>query len=255
MNKILLTQDDIKYELDDKIQCEYNNELINKLKIKVLKNTKLEINISDLEELKLNIEIDIADNCKLDIYEIKKNIKTKILNKYNLKENSTIDIKKIYDVDTINEKNIINLNGVKSKANLILKTVCQNLEKYDYLINHNAKETSSDIITNGLNISGNLYFTVSTLIPSGIKNCVANQQNRIINLTDKECIIKPNLLIEEVDVQANHSALIGGFKDEELFYMQRLGISKEIASKLLIEGFLKNKISEKLALNFKKYWR
>ena len=255
MNKILLTQKGIEYKLDKNIEYEYNNDSINKLKIKVLGNTKLELVIKDFEEIKLNIEFEVLDNVKFDVYEVKKNIKAKILNNYKLNLNSIINITKVYDINTINEKNIVNLNGNKSKVNFILKTVSKNLEKYDILINHNALYTESDVITNGLNTTGNLYFTVSTLVPNGIKNCVANQQNRIINLTDKECNIKPNLLIEEVDVTANHSALIGGFKDEEIFYMQRLGLSKEVASKLLIEGFLKSKISNKLATNFKKYWR
>lgn len=255
MNKLILEQNDIQSNLDDKVEFEYTNELINKLKIKVLKNTKLEINIKNIEEIKLNIEIEILENVKLDLVEIKKDIKTKILNKYNLNKNSILNIAKAYDVDTINEKNIVNLNGVNANINIILKTVSKNTEKYDFVINHNEKNTISDIITNGLNISGNLYITVSTLIPNGKKNCVANQQNRIINLTEKECTIKPNLLIEEVDVTANHSALIGSFKNEEIFYLQRLGVCKEDASKLLIEGFLKSKISEKIAANFKKYWR
>ena len=136
-----------------------------------------------------------------------------------------------------------------------MKTVGKNIEKYDLLVNHNSCKTESNIIINGLNLSGNLYFTVSTYIPFGNKFCVANQQNRIVNLTNNECVIKPKLLIVEVDVIANHSALIGGFKDEELFYMQRLGLDKTLASKLLIEGFLKQKITEKLANKFNKYWR
>lgn len=255
MNKIILEQNNIQSNLDEKVEYEYTDELINKLKIKVLKNTKLEININDIEEIKLDIEIEILENVKLDLVEIKKDIKTKILNKYSLNKNSILNITKAYDVDTINEKNVVNLNGVNANINLILKTVSKNTEKYDFVINHNEKNTISDIITNGLNISGNLHIMVSTLIPNGKKNCIANQQNRIINLTEKECTIKPNLLIEEVDVTANHSALIGNFKDEEIFYLQRLGISKESASKLLIEGFLKSKISEKIATIFKKYWR
>ena len=254
MNKIIIGNE-IKYKLDDKIKCDYTDDLIKKLKIKVLKNTKLEININLKEEIKLDIQIELEDNVKLKLIEVKKNVKTKILNKYNLNSNSNIEIIKINNINTINEKDIVNLNGENANCDIILKTVSKSLEKYDLLINHNKLNTTSNIVTNGLNISGNLYFTVTTYVPNGIKNCICNQQNRIINLVDKECVIKPNLLIEEVDVTANHSALIGSFKDDEIFYMQRLGISKEDANKLLIEGFLKSKIDNKLALEFKKYWR
>ena len=116
-------------------------------------------------------------------------------------------------------------------------------------------KTISDITTHGVNISGNLYFNVTTYIPKGMVSSVTNQNNRIINLTNNECTIRPNLLIDEYDVIANHSALIGSFKDEEIFYMQRLGIDKNTANKLLIEGFLKSKLNNTLSNNFKKYWR
>lgn len=255
MNKILLTQNKPIFTTNEKIEYEYNEDLISKLKIKVLKNTKLEFTISNIEEIKLNIEIEVLDNVKLELTEIKKNLKAKIMHKYTLNQNSSLKLTKAYDIQSINEKNIVNLNGENANIYLVLKTVSKNSEKYDFLINHNKKNTISEIISNGVNISGNINLMVTTYIPNGNKNCIANQQNRIINLTDKECVIKPNLLIEEVDVIANHSALIGSFKQEEIFYLQRLGISYKDANKLLIEGFIKNKITDKTANIFKKYWR
>ena len=249
MNRIIISNN--QFDLKN-IEYKYKEDLINKLKLKIIKNTKLELIID--KEIKLDVSIELLDNVKLDLVVIKKE-KTKILTKYKLNKNSILNITEISDSDIINERNIIDLNGINSKINFILKTVCKNNEKYDIVINHNNKNTTSDIITNGVNISGNLYFTVTSYVSNGNKNCAVNQQNRIINLTDKECLIRPNLLIDEVDVIANHSALIGSFKDEELFYMQRLGIDKTMANKLLIEGFIKNKINKTLANHFKKYWR
>ena len=249
MNRIIISNN--QFDLKN-IEYKYKEDLINKLKLKIIKNTKLELIID--KEIKLDVSIELLDNVKLDLVVIKKE-KTKILTKYKLNENSILNITEISDSDIINERNIIDLNGINSKINFILKTVCKNNEKYDIVVNHNNKNTTSDIITNGVNISGNLYFTVTSYVSNGKKNCVVNQQNRIINLTDKECLIRPNLLIDEVDVIANHSALIGSFRDEELFYMQRLGINKTMANKLLIEGFIKNKINKTLANHFKKYWR
>lgn len=249
MNRIIISNN--QFDLKN-IEYKYKEDLINKLKLKIIKNTKLELIID--KEIKLDVSIELLDNVKLDLVVIKKE-KTKILTKYKLNKNSILNITEICDSDIINERNIIDLNGINSKINFILKTVCKNNEKYDIVVNHNNKNTTSDIITNGVNISGNLYFTVTSYVSNGNKSCVVNQQNRIINLTDKECLIRPNLLIDEVDVIANHSALIGSFKDEELFYMQRLGIDKTMANKLLIEGFIKNKINKTLANHFKKYWR
>lgn len=254
MNRILLK--DNSYEViksDDSISFNANNEFINKIKIKVNKNTKLEL-IYDVIDAKYDVLIEINKNVKLKLEEIKKGNKLKILHKYNLSENSGLNIIKISLLNTINEKNLVNLDK-KSKYESVLKTVANSSEKYDYTINHSGKDSNSEVINNCVNKSGNIHINVSTYVPKGITGCVANQNNRIINLCNNECIIKPNLLIDEYDVVANHSALIDSFKDLEIFYMQRLGINKEIAIKLLMEGFLKNKIPTKLSNNFKKYWR
>ena len=249
MNKIIISNN--QFDLKN-IEYKYKEDLINKLKLKIIKNTKLELIID--QEIKLDVSVELLDNVKLDLVVIKKE-KTKILTKYKLNENSILNVTEISDSDIINERNIIDLNGANSKISFILKTVCKNNEKYDIVVNHNNKNTISDIITNGVNISGNLYFTITSLVLSGNKNCIVNQNNRIINLTDKECLIRPNLLIDEVDVIANHSALVGSFKEDEIFYIQRLGINKNTANKLLIEGFIKSNINKNLANHFKKYWR
>ena len=252
MNKILLNKN-LDYQLDNSITIEYKEDFINKLDLKILKSTKLELIIDEIDKLDINIEID--KDIVLELVEIKKNNKFKILSKYILNENSVLNLTKINDLDTINERNYISLDGINSKLNLVLKTISKSLEKYDFIINHNYSNTISDITTHGINLSGNLYFNINTHVLNDRKNCIANQNNRIINLTANECMIRPNLLIDEVDVEANHSALIGNFKEDELFYIQRLGLDKEKATKLLIEGFLKSKIDEEYANILKKYWR
>lgn len=255
MNKIILTEDNIECTDLKNISYTYETDYINKLKINILKNTQLELYINNFNDIKLDIEIHLKNDVKFNLIEIKKNINGKILNKYFVLENSILNITKINDVKTINEKNIINLNEKDASCNLILKTVSKEIEKYDLLINHNALYTNSNIITNGLNINGKLTFMVTTLIPNGMKNSIASQQNKIINLTNNECTIKPNLLIEENDVVANHSALIGTFSPDEIFYMQRMGIDKTTCYKLLTEGFLKSNINKKYSNILKKYWR
>ena len=52
--------------------------------------------------------------------------------------------------------------------------------------------------------------------------------------------ICPNLLIDNYDVDSNHAAYIGKFKDEILFYMMSRGISKSACYQLLLNGFLIN---------------
>ena len=118
------------------------------------------------------------------------------------------------------------------------------MKKYNFLVYHNAKKTFSDIINNGVNIKdGSLEFNVSTFIPNGIKKCDASQSGRIIN---------------ENDVTANHSALIGTFSEDEIFYLMSRGLDKSESQRLLTKGFLLNGITyykETLENIINKYWR
>jgi Fe-S cluster assembly protein SufD len=97
-------------------------------------------------------------------------------------------------------------------------------------------------------------------VPKEITGCIVNQNNRIINLTNNKCEIKPNLYIDSYDVEASKSALIGKFSDEEMFYIQSRGIDYNNALKLLITGFLTSDIKNKKIIsninkNIIKYWR
>ena len=59
-------------------------------------------------------------------------------------------------------------------------------------------------------------------------------------MNDGKSTICPNLLIDNYDVESNHAAYIGCFKEDILFYMMSRGISREVASRLLLNGFLIN---------------
>ena len=72
-----------------------------------------------------------------------------------------------------------------------------------------------------------------------MKDSVVNQESKIISLnSSNNNKINPILLIDEFDATAKHSAFIGKFKEEEVFYMQSRGIKKKDAYDLLLKGFL-----------------
>ena len=101
---------------------------------------------------------------------------------------------------------------------------------------------------------------ISSSIDKNITNCTCNQFNRIINLTNNKCEIRPILYIDNEEVTANHSALIGDFEEDELFYLESRGISKKDAYNLLIKGFLSsgiedNEIKKNIEDDLNKYWR
>lgn len=265
MNKIKIVNDKfIIIEEDSKIEYSYllkNSEYsINSLKIKVKEDTNLELDISVTESNKLDVYINVLNGVNLKINEYISGSDLKVQYKYYLEEKSKVDIQKINNIKSVKEYDIFNLNGVGAKVKRVLKTISSNKQKYDMLVYHNAKETSSDLINHGVNVEeGKLTFNVSSFVPNDISNCFVNQSNRIINLTDGKCVINPNMYIDCFDVTANHSAFIGSFSDEELFYLQSRGIDKETATKLLIRGFLTSNLNEQLKDKYNdiidKYWR
>ena len=251
MNKIKIKNSEISLiETDNNIEVTLSDKLeifdVQRMFINVLESTELEIIYENKKESKLDIEYNICSNVDVKITEIRKENKSKIQYKYNILENSNVDIIKFYDLNCIKELDIINLNGINSKINYLFKTISKDDQNYTMVVYHNNNNTESNIINNSININeGTTNFNVTSVVYNGIKNCVLNQANKIINLNDKECRINPNLLIEENDVVANHSAIIGKFSEEEIFYLMSRGISRKEATNLLIKGFLINGIENK----------
>lgn len=263
MNKIEVVNDIVtSKEIDDSIEYEFvpRNEIfdVNDIKLRIIKDTDLTINYTSTINNKLDIFITVNENATLNLYEYRNGVQTKIQYKIYLNENSKMNVDKFYDVESIKEMNIINLNGINANYNHKFKTICKSSEKYDTIVYHNNKNTISNIINNGINIQeGTLCFDISSFIPKGKTQCNANQSSRIINLTDNICSIKPNLFIDEYDVIANHSAHIGKLNKEEMFYLMSRGITKEDATNLLIKGFLLNNTihQEIIEKTTQKYWR
>lgn len=265
MNKIKIDKDKFYSNITKKIDTEYiKNEglfSINELKLNIKKDVKLDLQLNIKADTKLNIKINVEKDVKFNFNIYVEGESGKIQYKYVLNENSSCNVLKYQNTDTIKEMISVELNGEKANINYNFKTIGNNKETYDYYIYHNYKNTISNIKNNGVSIkNGNITYQVSTFIPKDKTECIANQNNRIINLTNNKCEIKPNLYIDCDDVEASHSALIGKFSDEEMFYMQSRGIDYENALKLLITGFLSSDITDKNMLNkinknIKKYWR
>lgn len=259
MNTIILEKNKIiKKDIDDSISLKLEDKDIKVLNIKILKDTDIFINQKTDKKEKLDININLNKNVKCNLIEYKEEGKYKIKYKYNLEENTYLNILKINDVKKAKEFIVFNLDGKDAKVNYLLKTIAKDEEKYELMVYHNHKQTESNIINHGVNIKdGEIKFDVSGFVPKGIKDCLVDQKNRIINLTNNKCLIKPNLFIDEYDVVANHSAHIGKCKDEEMFYLQSRGINKKEAERLLIKGFLKQNLDKEKELMeniINKYW-
>ena len=259
MNKIKVIDDLLEKEIDENIQVEVSEteEFLNvkKIIINVLKDSDLNIEYNN-KNFKADIEINIKENVNFNLFELGINEDLKVRYNYNLESFSTLNIQKFYDAKKVNELDQINLNGEGANVNFILKTIALDKQTYNLKVFHNAKKTISNIINKGVNIEGSIDFNVEGIVENGIKDCELDQNNRIITFNDNICKIEPKLIISEDDVVANHSALIGKFNEDELFYLMRLGIDYNSAIILLVKGFLIDNIEdERLDKIIEKYWR
>ena len=265
MNKIKVFDDEIKSDnLDEKVKYEIipKNYFfdVTTLSIEVFEDTTLVLEYSTRKASKLNIKIKVLNNVNLELIEYRYGKNFKVQYEYSLEKNSNVKVSKFYDVKGIKEMTIINLQEENASIDYNFKTISIGCEKYNMIINHNSKLTNSNIINNAVNIlKGNVSFNVSSFVTEHNINCRVVQNSRIINLTNNKCQIKPNLFIDEYEVDAYHAAYIGNLDDNELLYLKSRGIDTKTSEILLVNGFLTKDMPRylltKIRRNVDKYWR
>lgn len=245
-NKIVVNGDDVRLvTCDDNIIVSLSDKLdiydVIKINISIKNSTKIEFEFKSEDESKYDLAIELEDNVDAEIFELKENENIKIQEKFYIKSNCNLIIDKFYDCGFVRELDLVYLNGLDSSVNYSLKTIGKGIQKFDMMVYHNFNNTISKIENKGVSIgNGNITFNTTGIVYKGIKNCKVDQNNKIVNMNDETNVIKPILIIDEQDVEANHSAFIGKFNEEEIFYMTSRGIPENEAIKLLLKGFLKD---------------
>ena len=207
-----------------------SEEEINNLVIE--EDTELVFNFKDTSR---DIYIVVEDNICLNIVDISFNTSNKI--NITLKNDSRV----IYNKFSINSGDYIYtlLDGEYSNVVINNSVVNNDDTKMKFVIEHNNTNTSSNLSNHGVNnSSGTLYFNVDSKINRSASLACADQENKIINLVTGDSKILPNLLVDNYDVSASHSAYISDFDKESMFYLKSRGISEKDAIRLLLEGFL-----------------
>ena len=92
---------------------------------------------------------------------------------------------------------------------------------------------------------GTLTFTGIGHIIKGAKGADAQQESRVLMLSDKaRSDANPILLIDENDVTAGHAASIGQVDPEDMYYLMSRGLDQATAERLVVRGFLGSVIVE-----------
>ncbi len=244
MNKIVIHNDEIKKsKISEGIKLDFilKNEFfsINSIKFNIYEDVELEIDYESDSESRLDLFFHVHKGASLKLFERREGKFVKVQYKYYVDEAANVSSTKIYDASGSNELCIVNLNGFKASFDMNFKTIATDEEKYTMLINHNASKTCSNLNISGINIDeGSINVNLNGVILKGKEECMINQNGRIITFNENDCIIKPNLIIEEDTSIANHAASIGSFSDDEVFYLMSRGIDYETSINLLTKGFL-----------------
>lgn len=204
--------------------------------ILITEDTVLSIKLDSCDR---EINIDVMDDMCLVVFEIDNNTSNKIT--YKLNRNSQVIVNKI----ARNNSDItrVNLNGEKASIKYYSNIMNYGNNTYDFTINHNASYTESNIVNHAVNFTESEFrFLVDASVVKEAIECFCNQDNKIIDMIGGKNYISPNLLVDNDLINANHSAYIGKFKKDVMFYLKSRGISEKECNLLLIKGFLLEKM-------------
>lgn len=136
----------------------------------------------------------------------------------------------------------VELNGFGSSAtvNMVAMANQQQTQTIETHINNVAPKTVGQINQHGVaKDASQLTFHATGKIIHGAHQANSQQTSRILTLSDTcHGEADPVLLIDENDVNAGHAASIGKVDEEQLYYLQTRGITKQQAQFLLTSGFL-----------------
>ncbi len=204
--------------------------------VNVSENTQAKVLLDDL---KGNIVFNLDKYSNLELISISNKDTTSNIT-INQETSSSLNYK-MGSVNEALEALVCNLNGEHALAKveyLVLNKNCSS--KFNQTINHNAKETTSEINNIGVTFdNSNIKFDTTSHIYKGMSKSSAKQLSRGVILADNSSITSlPILKIDEYDVFANHGTAIGRMSDDELFYLMSRGLTKEASYKLILSSLI-----------------
>ncbi len=230
-----------------------NNASSNKF-IKVVVNSGVNAEIyeynstSDTENL-IDFELEVLDSANVYYLAMDHLNKAYIKRTANVATNAKLDYHIVSLNQNYNENAVtVNLNGEASEANFKLITVASGdtHNKFDVSLNNYATKSKADIWQKAVAKSGgqNEFFATG-FIEKGCDDAENYQESRVLLLDEAaKGDASPLLLINHYNVLAGHAAGVSRVNEEELYYLQTRGITKDEAEKLMTIAFVKPLIDE-----------
>lgn len=188
---------------------------------------------------KIELEIKVAPNVLAKLFIISTDNNLEVKNHYLLDKNSELILFKFYYNYSTKEITTVDLNGTQSFFSSRFSSISRGNEEYHIIVNHNAKSVTSKIINKCIGLDkSSIILDINSNLEKGNIDCTMDQTSRILTLGEVNATIIPNMFIDENSVEAKHGSVIGGFQEDEIFYLMSRGISYEEARNLLIKGFI-----------------
>ncbi len=132
------------------------------------------------------------------------------------------------------------LLGYQARIDLVSVAIIKDYIKASLNAHHQGKESFSHIQTYGVLLKDGEYDMVANgHIKKKATLSKSHQVSRVLTLTDKQkAKVTPLLLIDENDVEASHAMSIGQLDENQLYYLQSRGLSKNEALGLMSRGYL-----------------
>lgn len=186
----------------------------------------------EIEDTNKEIDIEVDGKVIVNIFSRNSNLTLNI----NLKEDSNMFLE-IFTIDgTINIDTTLYKNSNFRLNNSVLSSKDSN---NNIKILHKESRSISNIKNHGFSKDkAKLTFNIEGKVEKDASKCTCNQDNQIIENEGSFSTILPILLIDNYDVDANHAAYVGEFKEKDLFYLQSRGINLEDSKFLLLDAFL-----------------
>ena len=188
----------------------------------------------EVDSINQDIDIEVESNIrvKLDIYSKNSNINLNIV----LREESNLFIESFNIDGSINiDSSLYKKSEFKLNNSILTNHDSINTIRVDHIEDYSI----SNIRNHGFSKDkANIVFNIEGKVEKEASKCTCNQDNQIIENEGSFSTILPKLLIDNYDVDANHAAYVGEFKEKELFYLQSRGINLEDSKFLLLDAFL-----------------
>lgn len=209
------------------------NKIITSIKEKIVIDENGTITI-DIKDTKEKVLIQVKENIQAKIVVLAANTKNEIV--YTIGRNAQLTVDKLVvdGSDHVYAHLFQNSSFFYNYSTINYKQNCYKIEVF-----HEEKNATSKVVNHGVNVENeNLDFLVEGTILKNSTDSICIQDNKIICMKENHAGIKPNLMIDNDKIEAEHSAYIGKLDEEELFYIMSRGVERKEANKLLLKAFL-----------------